>query len=800
MRRLARVASALLALTAMPAAAGAQSVRGVVLDQTGLPLPGAAVQLLDGSTPVVSVPTEGDGSFVINASLPGDTVVASLNGFETTRVPRAEAARIVLSIARAAETTTVVAPLIAPSSPTTTLLGNTLTAATVARLPSSRMNARESLPLLPSVVRGPDGLMQLGGARAHETPLFLDGFNVTSPASGLSSINLPFEAVRGVDVLHDPTAVSYGGLLGGMVKIDSKPGGDQFTKGVQGFVPRPRFSSPGFGRIEGIFPRVYAGGSTPNGRLRYLAAAEYDYERIPVPDVTLGRGPDIVEESAIVFTRLDAQVTPRQALTVEGFLFPSGRRSFDLSPRRDQTATSDLTGEDLFAGLTDRFVASDTSVFTIQIGVLSDVASLTPNGSGPSLLSPAGWLGNGFATISRRAVRYSTMATWERITRVAGKRHDLTFGGEVAARRLRSNVAEGPIVVSDAQGRTVRTVEFGSPSTISAQDRPVGLLFRDVWQASDRTQVDGGIRLDHSRHGGGAPSARLGLRYALDASGVTTLKASYGSFVGGLPLAVPAFGGSPTRVDRSFDPATGDLVSEVTLRPVVGRLRLPRAVAATIGVERQLVPGLDAQVALTSRRSSRLATLDVSRTTGNMAVESTGSGRYREVQVSMRRTWAQEQQLFVSYVRSYGRGELNDFATVFQNMDAPLVQAGGVSWLSSDARDRILAWGTFNLPRRVVISPVTEWRSGFPYSAVDASYLYAGSPNGRRFPSFVATDVVVYKTFTVRKRSADFGVQVFNLTNHRNPRDVYPVVDAPRFGQFTNSVGPIFRGYMLLRL
>jgi hypothetical protein len=572
------------------------------------------------------------------------------------------------------------------------------------------------------------------------------------------------------------------------------------TAGVQGFVPRPRFNNPGFGRIEGIFPRVYAGGSAADGRLRYLAAAEYDYERIPVPEVTRGRGPDIVEESAIFFARLDAQVTPRQVVTVEGFLFPSVRGSLGLSPRRDQTATSDLTGQDVFVGLTDRFVASDTSVFTIQLGVLSDVANLTPNGSGSSRLSPAGWQGNGFSTVSRRAVRYITMATWERVTMVAGHRHDFTFGGEVAARRLRGHVAEGPVVVSDADGRTVRTIEFGPPSAISAQDRPVGLALRDVWQVSDRTQVDAGVRVDHSRHGGGAPSARLGVRYALDASGVTVLKAAYGSFVGGLPLAVPAFGGSPARVDRWFDPNSGDLVSEVTWRPMVGRLRLPRAIAGTIGVERQLFPGLDAQVALTNRRSSRLATLNVSRASGDIAVESTGRGRYREAQVSVRRTWAQEQQLFVSYVRSYGKGELNDFAAVFQNLDAPLVQPGAVSWLSSDARDRILVWGTFNLPRRVVISPVTEWRSGFPYSALDPRYLYAGAPNGRRFPSFVATDIVVYKTFTVRKRSADLGVQVFNLTNHRNPRDTYPVVGAPRFGQFTNSVGPILRGYMLLKL
>jgi hypothetical protein len=72
-------------------------------------------------------------------------------------------------------------------------------------------------------------------------------------------------------------------------------------------------------------------------------------------------------------------------------------------------------------------------------------------------------------------------------------------------------------------------------------------------------------------------------------------------------------------------------------------------------------------------------------------------------------------------------------------------------------------------------------------------------PNSREFPAFVSTDMVVYKTVTVRKRTADLGVQLFNLTNHRNPRDVYAVLGTPRAGQFTNSVGPILRGYMLLK-
>ena len=40
---------------------------------------------------------------------------------------------------------------------------------------------------------------------------------------------------------------------------------------------------------------------------------------------------------------------------------------------------------------------------------------------------------------------------------------------------------------------------------------------------------------------------------------------------------------------------------------------------------------------------------------------------------------------------------------------------------------------------------------------------------------------------------------MFNVTDHNNPRDVYPVLGAPQFGEFTNSVGTIVRGYLLLK-
>jgi carboxypeptidase family protein len=791
-------AAAILILIARPVFA--QSVRGVVLDQTGLPVPGATVRLLQDDRVLATTASEADGTFALDGAVPGTSVQVALEGFETTTVSSAEAARVVLPLARASETATVVAPAFVETSPTAPLLGSHLTAETLARMPSSRLKAKESLPLLPSVVRGADGLLRVGGARPYETPLLLDGFNISDPATGISNVNLPYEAVRGIEVLRDPMAVTYGGLVGGVMQLDSRPGGDAFKWGVQGFIPRPRFTSPGLGRLEGVFPRVYGSGAAAAGRVRYFATIEYDFERIPVPGVTEGTGPDIVETSATAFGRADWQPTERHMLTIEALAFPATTQSAGLSPRRDQPATADNHSSDFFAGVTERMQIGAASLLTIKVGVLAHDARLSPNGSGIARLSPSGWHGNWFAAASRQSSRQSIAATWEHGVPTSHGTHSLTLGGTVAWRRLTGVVTENPVVVQDDDGGVLRTLDFGPPANVGARDVASGAWLRDVWRASDRLEIDGGARIDDNNVVGTAvPSVRLGVRYLLDNDGRTVLKGGAGRFVGGLPLAVEAFGGYPERVDRTIDRETNEVVRELHLQPGVDGLQLPRATAGTLLLERQLTPALDAQIGVTMRRSSQLATLHVPIDGGAMPVRSNGASTYRELLVSIRRTWATDQQLFVSYVRSSARGELNDFVALFQTLDAPLLRPGGMSRTPTDARHRWIAWGTFNLPRRSVVSPVVEVRSGFPYSALDLRYGYFEQPNGREFPLFMALDLVAYKTFTVRKRSADIGVQLFNATDHFNPRDVYAVAGAPRYGQFSNSVGPIVRGFMMVK-
>jgi len=221
-RLLRFVRLAVLLLLGLPLTAAAQTVRGVVLDQTGLPLPGATIDVLEGTTVTATMTTGSDGTFEIPDIVRGTRVAAKLQGFETVAVPRADAARITLPITKLSTTTVVVGTTLEPESPTTPLLGHTLTAANIARLPNTRLQARESLPLLPSVIRGPDGLMRMGGARPSEAPMLLDGFDVTDPATGITSISLAYEAVNGVEVLRDPMAATYGSLMGALFKIDRK--------------------------------------------------------------------------------------------------------------------------------------------------------------------------------------------------------------------------------------------------------------------------------------------------------------------------------------------------------------------------------------------------------------------------------------------------------------------------------------------------------------------------------------------------------------------------------------------------
>src|ERR1700687_1529227 len=76
------------------AAPVAQVTHGVVVDQTGLPLPGVQIDVDRNGHVAATVTTHADGAFAIDDGREGDVLVATLAGFETARGPLPAAARI----------------------------------------------------------------------------------------------------------------------------------------------------------------------------------------------------------------------------------------------------------------------------------------------------------------------------------------------------------------------------------------------------------------------------------------------------------------------------------------------------------------------------------------------------------------------------------------------------------------------------------------------------------------------------------------------------------------------------------
>ena len=120
-----------------------------------------------------------------------------------------------------------------------------------------------------------------------------------------------------------------------------------------------------------------------------------------------------------------------------------------------------------------------------------------------------------------------------------GKRdHTLTLRARAASQRLRGTVVESPVLVEDDLGRVVRRVEFGPSATVIASDRAGAAWLCGTYGTSGTsyklTLERGWITIP--RPAAWRPSARVGIRWALDNDAVTVIRAGYGSFVGSLPL------------------------------------------------------------------------------------------------------------------------------------------------------------------------------------------------------------------------------------------------------------------------
>ena len=81
------------------------------------------------------------------------------------------------------------------------------------------------LPLIPGVVRGPHGHINMKGARRTQSGAVVNCAHVTDPATGGPAIDLPIDVVSSVQVISNPYDPQYGKLTGAVSETDTGDSG-----------------------------------------------------------------------------------------------------------------------------------------------------------------------------------------------------------------------------------------------------------------------------------------------------------------------------------------------------------------------------------------------------------------------------------------------------------------------------------------------------------------------------------------------------------------------------------------------
>jgi hypothetical protein len=164
--------------------------------------------------------------------------------------------------------------------------------------------------------------------------------SLNDPSTGDFDLELPSGAVESVEVLSNPFAAEYGRFSTSVTQVRTKRGTDEWVFNPDNLVP-------GFGKgvafVNKFEPRLSISGPLKRDRLLFGEYLQFRYLRTAVK--SLPGEPQIGLDSFDSFTRLDAVLSSRHALTGGVIYFPRKITNATLSTFRPPETTPKFTQE-----------------------------------------------------------------------------------------------------------------------------------------------------------------------------------------------------------------------------------------------------------------------------------------------------------------------------------------------------------------------------------------------------------------------------------------------------------------------
>jgi hypothetical protein len=781
------------------------AISGRVVDETGAGVAGARVELrrTDGSLPVVSS-SDPAGNFSLNLNAAGDYEIRTeRQGFYLFRgIQRFEAAanQLTVTLNHVQEFSEHVDVTYSPPAidPQRASDRRELENAEIQAVPHpAPQDYRASLPLMNGVVQDNAGRLHVNGADTDQTNFTLDGFNISDPVTGRLEARVNLETIQSIELDSANFSAENGRGGAGVLDIKTKMGDDRWRFGGTNFIPG--VATYGGLHVNKWTPRLEVSGPLARGRAWFHNGIEGFYSLDTIHGLPHGQN-RTRGLTAGDLSRFQVNVTTSNILSI-GFLFnlaSTSRTGLSVFTPAEATINhrqrmymSSIRDQQYFAGgaLLD-FGFSDTRILVRDL----------PQGTSVYEITPFGNRGNYFSNLDRHSYRQQWIANLFLPTLHLAGEHRLKFGIDFERESFHQQVRRHAYEVLRDDNSVARYVTFAGSPFEARKNFEGAQYIEDRWTVREGLSLETGLRAEWNEIARDLELApRLAAAWAPHQLRNTKFSAGWGIYYDAISL------GNVTRQQDQVSMATFFLPGGVARGPVETIFRVndqalltPRYQVVSAAVERRLPRALYLKAAYTRRAGNRGFTFLPATPQTPEAVLAGGAvyglantrrTRYDALDISVRRTFAREFEWFAGYTRSSSRSN----AAVEYSLENPVFapqMPGPFPW---DTPNRFHMWGWVPVSGRLLpealrfvtrntsAAYLVEYRTGFPFSAVDEEGFLAGLPNSRRFPGYFSVNLAFERKFRAIHYLWAWRFGFDNLTNNGNPNVVNNVIGTPQF-------------------
>lgn len=799
-----------LALCAAGQPADSASLTGVVLDENGVPVPAAQLRLESSGGFIYRLETDGAGRFTLHDLSAGDyqLEVRKEGFFVLTNGAvklQAGANELVLTINHSQEVHERVQVTAGANQidPQDTSQRNKLSASDILNVPVPSSHVlTQSLVALPEVTQDNAGNIHLAGARSGETQYVLDGFEISDPTNNTLTARFNVDATRAAEVQTGRVGAEYAHSGANVLSLATPDGDDRWRFGMTDPVPGVNIQN-GW-HLGNWYPRFTFSGPLLRGKLWFSDSISLQHTFAVQKGLPPGQ-PDTSEEWAgDNLLRFQYNLSSKHILHATLLYNRAHDNNLGLDALDPQSTTTTAEQQRYFGSLKDQIWLHDT---LLDFGIAADksVLDYTPQGTLPYVLQLQGTSGNFFETLHQRGRRFQAVAGVTAGSRHWHGTHQIVAGANVAdvdyrltAQRgviqaLNLDDTLGSLCTSAAQsGCLVRQTSFAGSANPYVSNTQAGAYAQDTWSFSKFLVLQAGIRTDWDRFTQSAMAEpRVSANVLPLGDDRSKISLGWGIYDVPLNLSVISQAFDQRQIDTFYNPAglivQGPIVSQFALP--AGGLQQPRFTNTSAGWQQKITHNTLLGLDLLARNGYHgLAYVDQqpAQPGGIFLLQDSRKDRYRAATISARHIFSESTEFYGAYTRSVTHSNevlSPTLGSIFYSPQLP----GPTAW---DAPNRFLSWGWAPTHIwKIQLSYFLEYRTGYPYTAVNLQQQLVGLPNSLRFPGFINLNLGLERKFTFRGYIWAARVEGVNVLNRQNPNTVVNNVDAANFGMFAGGQG-----------